>query len=280
VVNGLQVGDTIIGFQQINIKETPNSLSTFNQIYSVFSEQVTAISSNGQHVTLGATPAASANSLQTILSGSGLTIPTGTVGLLLDTQSSTQANFNALSIPPPGATNMQQYIQQLAKNSASGLKYDGAFGFAAGDNSNLSVDLGTVGGNQIVANSTFVSGTKVAFNAATLNSVPESVRTLASFTGGFSVLLNNIGFNFANDVVGNDLLPHQIVLSNGVGGGGSTNPNYGVWGHPGFEDSVDLFVHPTTPTGVPEPSSIILFGFGFGGIFVGCLRKRKGIIAP
>jgi hypothetical protein len=253
--SGLYVGDTIIGFQQINIKETPNALSTFNQIYTVFSETVTSITTGaggvpGTHVTLGSTFSGNAFSLQNILAGSGLTIPAGTVGLLLDTQSNAGANFNALNIPPPGppaATNMQQYIQQLAKNSASGLKYDGAFGFAAGDNSNLSMDLGTVGGRQIVANSTFVTNpaTQVAFNAGTLNSTPESVRTLSSFTGGFSVLLNNIGVNFANDVIGNDLLPHQIVFSNGVAGGGATNPNYNVWGNPGFEDSADIFVHPT-----------------------------------
>jgi hypothetical protein len=168
---------------------------------------------------------------------------------------------------------MQQYIQQLAKNSASGLKYDGAFGFANGDNSNLSVNLGSIGGNQIVANHGFAGS--AFFNAPTLNATPETVRTLSSFTGGFSVLLNNTPFSFNNNVIGNDLLPHQIVLSNGVAGGGNTNPNYSVWGHPGFEDSADILVNVTPPVSTPEPSSIILLGVGFAGILAGYRRKRK-----
>src|SRR5215472_17496978 len=61
---GLQVGDTFIGFLQINIKETPNSLSTFNQIYAVVSDQVTSIAADGKSFTVGATAAANPNSLQ------------------------------------------------------------------------------------------------------------------------------------------------------------------------------------------------------------------------
>jgi hypothetical protein len=261
----LSVGDTFIGFNQINIKLTPNSLSTFNTIYALTSDTVASIAPNGQSFTVKATDTGPF-SLQSILSGSGLTIPTGTIAMLMDTQSSTQANFNALNAPPNGATTMQGYLQNLANTAASGLKYDAAVGFKTGDNSSETVTLGTIGGVQI---------TTATFNAALLNATPETVRTLASFAGGFSVLLNNTGLIFNNNVVGNDLLPHQVVIANGVGGGGNTNPNYSKWGTPGFEDSADILVNIGTPTGVPEPSSIVLMALGMSGLVGLGYRRRK-----
>lgn len=81
---GLQVGDTIIGFNQINTRQSPGNVNTFNTIYALTSETIKSFDSTGTIINLEATASTSSFSLQKILTGLGLTIPDGTLTAVFD----------------------------------------------------------------------------------------------------------------------------------------------------------------------------------------------------
>jgi hypothetical protein len=264
---GIQVGDVIVGFNQINIKQQPNSLSTFNTIYTVFSQQVTAISPDGTVITFGATPAGNAHSLQSILSGSGLTIPTGTFAMLFDRPQNNQFSQNLINNPPPGATSMNDYIKFIAANGT----YEFSAGFTAGHPDFLSATLGTLGGNQLTASSA---------TAALLNGTPESVNGFVSFTGGFTIGVNNTGDVFNETVIGSDLLAHQVVLANGIVKGASDAPGVAVFAQPGpndagVTDSADIVVNVSAAAVVPEPGSMVMLSIGLVTLAAARFGRKK-----
>jgi hypothetical protein len=261
---GFQQGDVIVGIVQFSQRNVPGMTvaqqqAFTNTAYAVFSE--TVLTASGSTLTLGATAAANANSLQSIL---GISLPTGTVAAVFDRAQGDPFGTNLPSSPPAGATSINDYLKYIAANSTlpSANTPEVAVGFAAGDNSFLTVNL---------------TGPVSGVNAAFLNSSVLG-QTFGSFTGGFSVLENNTPFTFANDRVGSDGLVHQITLTNGSAGGSSDDPNYSVYGNPGFQDNTTFVFNPSVA--VPEPASIVLAltGLaGFGGF--GAFRRKRVVVA-
>jgi hypothetical protein len=147
------------------------------------------------------------------------------------------------------------------KYIAANGKLELATGVATGDNTFLTVNF---------------TGSTSSITPAFLNATTLGI-DFGSFTGGVSVLLNNTIATFANNTIGSDGKPHQIAITNGSSGGSSNDPNYGVYGSPGFQDNATFVFNNIA---VPEPSSIILLGFGAAGVFgMGLRRKKKAVVA-
>jgi hypothetical protein len=152
---------------------------------------------------------------------------------------------------------MNQYIQQIAANGT------------------LQITAGIVAANDFW---TFTGNfTASSLTAAVVNTATSGV-TLGNFVAGLSIIDNNTGINFANDVIGQDLMGHQLVITKGAVTGGSNNTLYNTFGKPGAEDNATFLVHPQSPVKGPEPASMLLMGMGIAGM-AGCswLRRKKAV---
>jgi hypothetical protein len=252
---GLQVGDVIVSFVRINDRSHPApGVVTINTIYGVSSITITSISPDGKSLTFGATPTGNAESLQSILGpGSGIS-----AGAMLAVYDRPQGNDfpNDLINTSGGNANINQYVQQIAANGT------------------LQITAGIVAANDFW---NFTGAfTASSLTAATVNMATSGV-TLGNFTAGLSIIDNNTGINFANDVIGQDLMGHQLVITKGAVTGGSNNSLYNTFGKPGAEDNATFLVHPQGVSG-PEPASMLLMGMGIAGM-AGCgwLRRKKAV---
>lgn len=255
---GLQVGDVITGFSQIQTRT--NGPRTFDTIYAVFSETVSSITtSNGvTTVQFTATAASNPESLQSILAGTGVTVSNGVLAAVFDRPQGNSFGKDLVNQVPSTGANMNNYLQYIANNG----KYEAGFGFAATGQNNF-----------------LTATTKLAASAITptlLNNTPNSV-TLASFDGGLSLIDNNTNKKFLTNVLGDDGTLHDLTITRGSLNGGKGDKNYNNFGNPGVGDnaSFNVFIG-----GVPEPSSIVLLSIGLAG-FAGrsLLRRRKEVTA-
>ncbi len=269
---GLQVGDVIVGFNQINLKESPNSLSTFNTIYTVFSEQVASISSNGEVISFAPTTSSNAESLKNILSGvPGVTVAANTLAMVFDRPQSSPYADNLINNPPASATSINDYLTYIAKNGTNEFSAG-----IVGTNDYLQTTLGKLAGQQLVANTTYTGTPATASNISTAT----STGTIATFLGGLSITQNNTGLVFGTLQDQNTGNYYQLVINNGIIKGGSNDSNYSTWGsqggNAGVEDSADFNVNMISP----EPSSLVLFGVGIASVFAaGCFRRKKLALA-
>lgn len=256
---GLSVGDVIVGFSQIQTRT--NGPRTFDTIYVVFSQQVTAINPAGSPpntVVFGATTASNPESLQSILPGAG--IPAGTIATVFDRPQGSDFPLDLVNQAPAGATSINNYLQNIAANGTNEVSY------------------GIVGGTDFLNAQATVPVSSIT--PTLLNATPNSV-TLASFQGGLTLTQNNTAFKFGalvpvlNPVTGT-ITAHDLAIVRGSASGANNDANYNIFG-PGVGDNASFVVDVTS---VPEPSSILLLGIGLGG-FAGraFLRRKKALTA-
>jgi hypothetical protein len=265
------VGDVIVGIVQIEHRSTPSTVSVNNSTYAVFSQQVTSVS--GGTVQFGATTVA------------GLTIgdlvPGTSSGAMVALLTSTAAGYstNLITTAPANQTGtatvtMADYIKFLTNNGTLQM----SFGQGAGDFFTAALGGGGAPTTADIVN----SGSSITF---------------ANFTSALSVLQNNTGFVFADDVACNTppgatppggTLAQLCISAGAVDGANGTNPANFLDGSElaalaqcgdtgstpcGFIDNADFTVHPTQA--VPEPASMILFGFGLAAIGMYGRRGRN-----
>lgn len=257
---GLSVGDVIVGFSQIQTRT--GGPRTFDTMYAVFSQTVTAIS--GNTVSFGPTAAANPESLQSILPGHG--ISSGVLAAVFDRAQGNNFPLDLVNTAPGGATNMNGYLQNIAANGT----YETGFGFSSTKGQH---DFLTAVANEPLSTVT----------PTTLNMTPNSI-TLASFFGGLSEIDNNTTFKFNQAVLGNDFLLHDLGIVSGSLRGASDDANYSIFSGTGagstntggVGDNASFVVN---VTGVPEPSTLVLFGAGlFGFASRHILRRRNRVV--
>jgi hypothetical protein len=244
---GLQAGDIVLGYLELETDTTTGAPPlTKHSTYILFSVEVAGFSTpNVGQPSFGAVtsdntqsevvfkpvPAAdpSGLSLQEILGQVSTTsgpqsLPDGTVAAIFD-QTGGAAYPDLVNVLPPGTTTANAQMQDWFKY----IEANGTF----------EVGGGFTGTNQFQASNGkssnddfFVSVTNAPANTFTssfVNSLPSSL-TFGTNFGGLSVTLNNTSFNFAKTVVTQDLLPHQIGVSQASESGGNTESNFANWG--------------------------------------------------
>jgi hypothetical protein len=279
--HGVQAGDIIVGFNQINQKTAPGSVFTTNTIYDVFSETVGSVTGGttqpGGYVTggtgLNLSPTNSGTwSLQNILAGLNdvngkpIVVPNNTIAIVFDRAQGNPYGINEINNPPPGATSIAGYLQYAAQNGVNELS--AGFGKA---NDFVAVAFAVPGLTLPVTND--------EVTPSLLNTSPPA-QTFGDFQGGLSILQNNTGLVFGPvKLLGNT---YGITITSGVGQTDGTDPNYTTWAlgsnstGGGFQDSANFNVDVI----VPEPSSIVLVGFGCVSLLAGAYsRKRKSAVA-
>jgi hypothetical protein len=284
---GLAVGDTVIGFLEIDKQTTPGATKQPGTatLYVAFSLQIAGFqssqfgavtSSNAQTIiTFQPTPAANPLSLQSI---TGVKVPTGTEAVVYDVPNGTPGLTDLLTTNPPktgAASTMENYLQHINSNYnlELALGATGAISSTNGQSPNndyLFLQLGQVAGVQL-------TGATATPNQ--INALPNSIG-FGSLFGGLSVLENNTNFDFAQNVIGQDLKLHQFTLQQASENGGNDLANFKNWGpqnlnqQEGTSDNASVSFTPSAV--VPEPSSMILLSIGGLGLLGGCyLRRRK-----
>ena len=271
------VGDAIVGFVRLEQRQVPSSIPLGNTTYAIFSQQVASFDSTTGIATFAPT---TVNGL-TMSQITGVAAPAGSMVALYTTAAGFTTDMTNTAPPNTvgGATvTLADYFNQIKTGTLeliAGLG-GGSNYFAAG-----------VSDQDLVT-----PGVQAPTTTQILNAPAGS--QIAVFAAALSVLTNNTGFGFANDVVTNlsfgpttIIGVGQIGLATGiVRSAFGINPNNflnasdvgGVASYTqcgatpcGFVNNVDIVVHPTA---VPEPSSMILFGLGLAAL--GIYGRRFG----
>ena len=267
--SGLQVGDVVFGFIQIQSNTTPGGPAlTQNTLYLAYSLQVTSITNSGTVVNFGPTAAANANSLQTLLGKP--TLDAGTVAIVYDRLNTSPFGVNLVTTnPPPGATaTMQDYLKYL--NSNGTLEFTA--GFKGTNPDFFNTTLGVVAGTQLTASTA---------TPTVLNGLSNGI-TFGTNTGGLSVILNNTGLPFAALNVSNDGNLHDVSIQQASVAGGKNLANFNNWGQPGTNTAGVSNNASFSVWIVPEPTSIALVGMACGGLLAGGLvrkLRKKAVVA-
>ncbi len=259
------VGDVVVGFVHIENRSGPNPTSLGNTTYAVFSQQVTGISSGV--VTFGTTTVTglTMDALVTGASSSAMvSLISRNAGFSTDLILAAPTNQTGTS-----TVTMADYIKFLTNNGT----LQATFGINAINN---------------FFTAALTNGTTPSTNDILIS--PQSI-SFASFSAGLSLLQSSLTFGLANDVVCNGagvpITVSQLCISGGeVHGGADADPanflNGSEFGASpidqcgesgdspcGFVDNAHFAVHP-----VPEPTSMILFGFGLAAIGMYGRRSR------
>ena len=276
--HGLQAGDVVIGFNQINQKTAPGSTFTTNTIYDVFSETIqsvggpNAVTQPGGYVTGGtvlnlAPTNSGPQSLQSILAGltdkngNPIVVPKNTIAMVFDRPQGSPYGTDLINNPPLGATSMASYIQYAAQNGTTEV----AAGFAKA-NDFLAVNLS-------VPPATSISITNEQGTAGFL--AGSTAQTFSLFGGGLSILQNNTPFHFGKVPLNGNT--YDITVTSGTGVTDGSDSNYGTFAlgnNPtggGFKDSADFNFNVISP----EPSSIVLLVLGCAGLLAGAYRQKR-----
>jgi hypothetical protein len=285
--NGLfDVGDVLIGFIRIDLKSSPNTATYDNQIYAIFSQQMTgqvACTSGGNCQTFAATTVAGLrlsdivagadpNGIAAVYSGGPISdlIATAPGGFLTD-------YFNVIKT---------MTLDLVAGIGGAGTNADGADFLTA--RAEVPANFGAAGaGCANFLSMLCLTGTD------TVASYAAGLSILQTFggTSAFTFADNVSSINFANLALSGPRF--QLSISGGNATGGSGDPNMASWGDVsnlgnfaqcgfannepgflpcGFIDNADFGIRPLA---VPEPATLILLGSGLAVAAYGLRKSRK-----
>jgi hypothetical protein len=275
--NTFDVGDVLLGFVRLD-NHTPvvNGVGPINnRIYAIFSQQVTGIS--GNVVQFGPTTALGL----TISDLIGISAPAGSIVAVY----SSFSPITDLITTSPGnltgssTTNLFDYFQAI-KN---GMSLTVIAGFGSGPTQTDDFFTATITSDGVTL------GLTSPGNASSISSIPQSI-TVANFTAGLSILLNNDPEVIYNELVQGKLISggpppvftlHDLVIKNGAVSGASDATNATEWGkvnpdlsynNPGgFITDADFLVNVTV---IPEPGMLAMLGSVLG--LVGAMSARLG----
>ena len=240
-------GDVMVGFVRIDdhFPIVGGVGSTGNRIYAIFSQQIKSITGSAPNLTVQFEP-------------------TTTLGLRLSDLGVSGAPANAIVAVYSGFTDITDLIASSPGNLTGSSTVNLLDYFAEiRNNLTLSVIAGfgtgpTQADDYFTATTSAAGASLVAAGGATLiPSIPQSI-TVANFTAGLSILVNNDpGIAYAETVVSSNLTSHQLVIANGAVRGTAATPpvtNVGEWtkvtpdvnlSNPGgFINDADFFVRP------------------------------------
>jgi len=258
---GLQVGDVLLTFFQIEKDTTPGGPGAGFQaesIYGIASEQVAGFQTNQFGATTAAnnqsivvfqpTVASNPLSLQSLLAGKtdasgnlyAANIPQGTIGLVIDNPGAFPIDY-VVNNPPTGATaQMTDYFQSIASSGT----FRAAVGYntwvdgvstvdAANGKNDLTLDKnGNPNNDYFFTQLGQVAGVQMTGASATptvLNSLGNGITFGNNFLG-LSVLKNNTAFTFGKLNQGQDLQNHELVVTQAADAGANNLANFTNFG--------------------------------------------------
>jgi len=271
-------GDVLVGFLQIDAKTQPNSVDANNSIYAIFSAQIVApildagITNQGL-VTFGATTVAGLTMSDLI----GAPVDANTLVAVYTAPGGFTTDLSVAApgdtVPPAGVT-LADYFNFLKTNGT------------------LELTAGLIDGNDFFrALAEDADLLTAEFQAPTETQIDTSGSNVnfATFGAALSIILNNTQFTFGTlptNFAGLVGFGELIVTGGAVNGAAGTSPDgwmnlaglaaNGQCGpdtapNPcGFANDADFTVLP-----VPEPSSMILLGFGLAALGIYGRRARN-----
>jgi hypothetical protein len=262
--NGItDVGDVIVGYLRLDARTTPSpGVALGNSVVVPFSLQISAVLPGG-------------NPLNPIQNAIISLTPTTAAGLTLATLTGDAVGANAFFAIYQG--NFGDFINNPLNLTTPAMA-------AASIQANISGpgDLALVGAavaasdflNLQVTNTDFFNGT-----VASINTIPLGT-TVGNINGGLTATVNNTGFTFDLVPASNPLTvgPDMAQLSfTGLLRGAATDPAYGIYGNPGFQNNITFTLQPqpVVVTDIPEPSSVVLMGIGLSAVAGIVWRRRK-----
>jgi hypothetical protein len=271
-------GDVLVGYLRIEQRTAPSVQDTGNTLYAVFSQQVAGINASGV-VSFAPTTVAGLE-LSSFAAGAEanalVALYSGDVGLDLTL-------VNPGDVSGNGTITLLDYLQAITAGTLE-----------------LTAGIAAASDDQFKA----LVSTTLPLSTATIAGL-STTSGIASFEAMMSILTNNTSFSFADvcstgffagigGIPAGTCATLQLVTGNVLGAGNAANgefrdgsefgafqqcdtdPATGTQNNTpcGFIDNADINV---LPVSVPEPASMILFGFGLAalGMYGRHSRNRK-----
>lgn len=279
--NTFDVGDVLLGFIRLDTHLPPVSGvgPINNRIYAIFSQQVKSITGTSPTLTIEFEPTTAAG--LTLSALTGVSTPTGSMVAVY----SSFTPIMDLIVNSPGdltgnlTTNLFDYFKAIKDNMS--LTVIAGFGSGPTHTDDFFTATTSLTG----------AGLTTPGGAAAIPGIPTSI-TVANFTAGLTILLNNDPEVIYNELVQGKLVSlgpppvftlHDLVITNGAVRGASGVTNASQWGEVnpdvsylnqgGFITDADFVVNVTV---IPEPGTLAMVASAFsvlGGLAV-TVRRR------